>query len=72
MDLAAAAARDSHESAVGRPEQLDERGPERPRVKLTERPRDLPGAGRRVSPMHGTRGCFLSLGGWGTGRVFIV
>ena len=32
-------------------------GPERPRGKRTERPRDLPGAGRRVSPMHGTRNC---------------
>ena len=31
------------------------RGPERSSVKRTELPRDLPGAGRRVSPMHGTR-----------------
>ena len=33
------------------------RGLERPRGKRTERPRDPPGAGRRVSPMHGTRSC---------------
>ena len=32
-------------------------GPELPSGKRTERPRDLPGAGRRISPMHGTRSC---------------
>ncbi len=35
----------------------------------TTRPRDLPGAGRRVSPMHGTRSQNTCCGCQGTGRV---
>ncbi len=47
-------------------------GPERFRVKRTERPRDLAGAGRRVSLMHGTQSRLLgSVTGARAGYILI-